>query len=332
MYFEDWLTVYGAPESIVSDRGSLFTGSFWATLMHYLHTKRRLSTAYHPQTDGQTERQNQTLEQYLRAFINWEQNDWAQWLPHAQLVYNSSKHAILGASPFEYLYGTTPGMTIRGEDDACLREAPAAKDRILQMRALRKELSERLQAAYVQQGKYYDQKHQPQSFRTGDEVMLRSTHIRTSRPKMKLDHRMLGPFKVLEPIGKQSYRLKLPPKYSRLHPVFHVSLLEPYRRRAGASTPEPVDIGGEEEFEVEQLLAKRLQKDKIEYLVRWKGSSPAEDVWMSALALENCANLIREFESSEQLRTGAETATLQPQRRKRGRPWKNEVAQKRGKR
>ena len=96
---------HGLPDSIVSDRGSLFTSKFWSSLCYFLGIKRRLSTAFHPQTNGQTERQNSTMEAYLRAFVNFKQNNWAKLLPMAEFAYNNTQNASIGHTPFELNYG-----------------------------------------------------------------------------------------------------------------------------------------------------------------------------------------------------------------------------------
>ena len=115
----------GFPSSIVSDRGSLFTSKFWSTFCYYIVVKRRLSTAFHPQTDGQTERANQTLECYLRCYANHQQDDWAEYLPCAEFAYNRSVHAATGKSPFDMIMRYVPqfrfnvSATLReGENDA----------------------------------------------------------------------------------------------------------------------------------------------------------------------------------------------------------------------
>ena len=108
---------HGLPDSIVSDRGSLFTSKFWSSLCYFLGIKRRLSTAFHPQTDGQTERQNSTMEAYLRAFVNFEQNDWARLLPMAEFAYNNAKNASSGHTPFELNCGYHPRMSYEEDVD-----------------------------------------------------------------------------------------------------------------------------------------------------------------------------------------------------------------------
>ena len=99
---------FGSPRSIMSDRDSLFTSAFWSTFCYYAQVKRRLSTAYHPETDGQTERHNQVLECYLRCYINHEQDDWIHWLPSAEYAYNQSTNSVTKKSPFEMVYRYSP--------------------------------------------------------------------------------------------------------------------------------------------------------------------------------------------------------------------------------
>lgn len=108
---------HGLPDSIITDRGSLFTSKFWSSLCYYLNVKRRLSTAFHPQTDGQTERQNSTMEAYLRAYCRFEQVDWVRWLPIAEFAYNNARQASTMMSPFEALLGYHPRMSYEGNRD-----------------------------------------------------------------------------------------------------------------------------------------------------------------------------------------------------------------------
>ena len=108
---------HGLPDSIVTDRGSLFTSKFWSSLCYFLGIKRRLSTAFHPQTDGQTEQQNSTMEAYLQAFVNFEQNDWARLLLMAKFAYNNAKNSSTGHTPFELNCDYHPCISFEEDTD-----------------------------------------------------------------------------------------------------------------------------------------------------------------------------------------------------------------------
>ena len=171
---------FGLPDSIVSDRGSVFTAKFWSSLCYHLKIKQKLSTAFHPQTDGQTERQNQTLEQYLRIYVNYQQDNWAELLPLAEFAYNNSHHSSLGASPFYALMGLDPVFnTYNGEPPI---NTPAATERVLALQSLRKELEINLEKARKQQARYYDTKRKPKAYKKGDLVWINAKNIQTLRP------------------------------------------------------------------------------------------------------------------------------------------------------
>ena len=112
---------YGLPDSIVSGHGSVFTSKFWSSLCYFLSIKWRLSTAFYPQTNGQTEWQNSTVGAYLRVFINYEQNNWARLLPMAEFAYNNTKYASMGYTPFELNYKYYPRIFYKEDVDSCSR-------------------------------------------------------------------------------------------------------------------------------------------------------------------------------------------------------------------
>ena len=271
----------GYPKSIVSDRGSVFTAKFWSALCYHLKIRRNLSTAFHPQTDGQTERQNQTLEQYLRSYINYQQDDWISWLPMAEFAYNNMEHAFTGVSPF---FAMT-GRHLRIEEDLApklkkgIADIPAARERATQIQEMRNVLQDRWKEAVKTQAHYHDGKTTPRTYRVGDKVWLSGKHIRTTRPSKKLDHKFHGPFVVDARVGTQAYRLKLPQDW-KIHPVFQVSLLEAYRsdrRSKDDEHPPPELVDDEEEWELEAILDSKSGFDGIQYYVKWKGYSNVRD-------------------------------------------------------
>ena len=246
-----------APEGVVSNRGSIFTSQFWSDLCYISQTKRRLSTAFHPQTDGQTERMNQTLEHYLRVFCNEEKPNWAHLLAQAEFVCNSSVNATTGITPFEALMGFTPSFHDRVEGDSLEGKVPTAVERVEKLQQIRQQLRENWARSVERQKHYYDKKHQSQEFKKGQLVMLSTKNLRLKAVSGKLAPKFVGPFRVLDRVGSLAYRLYLPDKYDRLHNVFPVSLLEPYIHRAGQEPLPMPELEDDEEWEVEEIRDKR---------------------------------------------------------------------------
>ena len=220
----------GIPDSIVSDQGSVFTLTFWSAVCYHLKVCRRLSTAFHPQTDGQTERQNSTLEQYLWAYIAYQQDDWVEWLPLAKFTYNNSWQSTTGELPFYLLMGQNPRF-----DDNITEipdhspEVPAVTDRLRLLLRAREALEWCWEAAVAKQVEFYNKKVKPWSYSKGDLVLLSAAHINTIHPSKKLDWKFHGPFQIAKMVGARAYCLELRERLRFIHDVFHVSLLEPFR-------------------------------------------------------------------------------------------------------
>ncbi len=294
---------HGMPERIFSDRGTLFTSHFWRVLSKRLGADHRFSTAFHPQTDGQTERQNQTLEQYLRCFVNFMQDDWVDHLPLAEYSYNISHHSVVDTSPFRANYGREPvplalypyqGKAQSANADEVARDITALQDNLMQ----------RISEAQDQQARYYDQGHKRVFFKVGDKVMLRTTNLKTERPSRKLSPKLLGPFKVLRQISSQAYRLDLPKSF-KVHPVFHVTLLEPHHPNTleGRTEPPPTPVGEVTEgvdnrrYEVKEIVKSKRVRGKLRYYVWWEGyeGDPDEYTWQSPEDVDTAAEKVREF-------------------------------------
>lgn len=279
------LANHGLPDEIVSDRGSVFTGEFWRTLNDLLGTQLNMSTAFHPQTDGQTERTNQTLEQYLRLYCNYQQDNWEDLLPLAQFVYNDSKHSATKTTPFRAVFGRDPALRLVPLGKSKSSDA-SAQEFASRMRVMHQVMRGELQQTAARMKASFDKKiAEAPIFELGDRVWLSARNVVTRRRCKKLDHKFLGPFAVQERVGDCAYRLKLPAEV-KLHPVFHVSLLHRYSENTipdRIPPPPPITIvDGEEEHEVEQILESQTRNGNLRYRVRWRGLPPSEDEWVDA--------------------------------------------------
>ena len=272
LFFEHVECRFGSPRSIVTDRDSRITSDFWREVCEIKIIKRRLSTAYHPQTDGQSEALNRIVEDYLRAYTSEDQTIWAKLLPLAQFAYNNSRNHTTKASPNRLLHGFDCEIRVDVADNVSKRRIPAALDRIKKLHQLRQDLRLRLVEAQERMTIYYNARHVPKQFKVKDFVKLSTKHLKLKYPK--LSPRWIGPFRVLERIGGQAYRIALPNKYARLHPVFSVQMLEHYHRRDNAeltAMPMPDLEESPDEWNVEEVRDKRRIKGVIHYLVKWEG-------------------------------------------------------------
>ncbi|KAL1982820.1 hypothetical protein VTN96DRAFT_880 [Rasamsonia emersonii] len=293
----------GIPRSWIMDRDKRWLNSFWSQLGNDLRMEFNPSTAYHPQSDGQTERMNEVIEAYLRAFTNYLQDDWDEWLDMAEMAWCNSKHSALGVSPFFAEHGYDPDVEF-------VPEHPGRKITDIDaaiyadfMKELHEILRENLQRAQETNKKYYDRKRADMVFEVGDQVYLRTTNIRSQRPCKKLDRKKEGPFTIKRAINKNAYELDLPPQF-KVHPVFHIELLEPYHPPVPGQeeNEEPEDltrptyVDGRKEYTVRAITdAVRDENDQIRFRVRWEGCDEEEDTWEPFWHLTNCPERLDEF-------------------------------------
>lgn len=224
---------HGFPKIIVSDHGSQFSSEFWTSLCSAINANPRLATAHHQQSNGQIERANSVIEQYLRCYCSTSQNEWCYYVPLCEMAYNNSLHKSIGKSPFFANYGFNPSCTIESPPVLLKDNASAlTRDWSSHFEALKRHL----QKAKENFKKFGDSKKATgPSFKVNDFVWLKRYYF-TNEPSKKLSSQYLGPFRVLEVRERMNYRLDLPENL-HLHPVFHVSQLEPYTKR----NPELVD-------------------------------------------------------------------------------------------
>jgi transposase InsO family protein len=289
---------HGLPDDIISDRGPQFISQFWRHLFKLFQTSCKLSSGYHPETNGQSERTNQTLEQYLRCFINYQQDNWVDLLYLAEFSYNNSVHSSTGYSPFFANIGYHPRWTILEHPE--LPTNPAAEDRLTRLQEIQATLSYNLYDAQNTQKKVADRHRCDSStkFQVGDRVWLLQGNIKTTRPCRKLDYQRFGPYVISGKINDVTFRLDLPP-HMRLHPVFHVSLLEPYTSSSipgrVSTPPPPVEVSNGSEYEVAAILDSKLIRNKLYYLVDWLGYTPNDRTWEPAENLQNASDMVAAF-------------------------------------
>ncbi|GJR31408.1 putative reverse transcriptase domain-containing protein [Tanacetum coccineum] len=223
-YLKEVVSRHGVPVLIISDRDGRFVSQFWQSLQEAFGTQLDMSTAYHPETDGQSERTIQTLEDMLRACVIDFGKGWDRHLPLIEFSYNNSYHTSIKAAPFEALYGRKCRSPICWAEvgDAQLTGPEIVREtteKIIQIK-------HRLQASRDRQKSYADKRRKPLEFQVGDKVMLKVSPwkgvIRFGK-RGKLNPRYIGPFKILAKVGTVAYRLELPEKLSRVHNTFHVS-------------------------------------------------------------------------------------------------------------
>jgi hypothetical protein len=273
--------------SIISDRDARFTSRFWQSLHKALGTRLDMSTAYHPQTDGQSERTIQTLEDMLRACIIDFGGSWDLYLPLAEFSYNNSYHSSIRCAPFEALYGRKCRSPILwaeiGETQLVGPEiVQEATDKIFQIK-------DRLKAARDRQKSYADKRRKPLEFEVGDFVFLKVSPwkgvIRFGR-KGKLAPRYVGPFEIIERIGPVAYRLNLPPELSSVHNTFHVSNLKKCLADTNLHVPlDDIQIDDtlrfiEEPVEIMEREVKVRKRSRIPIVkVRWNSRRGPEFTW-----------------------------------------------------
>jgi len=221
VFLREVLKLHGLPTEIISDMDAKFSREFWESLCKALGIKRRMSTAYHSQTDGQTERTNQVLEGYLRNLVNYDQDDWYQLLPLAEFAYNNSSTNAHRLTPFYANYGFHPQTEWRKE---CEAQNYGAGLFTHWMKAVHEKAHKALDQTREAMKKYYDRKaiEQP-DLKVGDQVMLNAKNIRTKRPSKKLSQKVYSLFKILEKRGNRAFTLEISPR-CKIQPVIHVSL------------------------------------------------------------------------------------------------------------
>ncbi|GKE80198.1 putative reverse transcriptase domain-containing protein [Tanacetum coccineum] len=287
IYQKEVVTRHEITVSIIYDRDPRFASNFWRSLQKALGTNLDMSTAYHPQTDGQSERTIQTLEDMLRASVIDFGNGWVKHLPLVEFSYNNSYHSSIKAAPFEALYGRKCRSPVFWAE---VGQVQLTGPEIVQETTEKViKIKQRMQAARDQQRSYTDLKCKPMEFQVGDRVMLKVSPwkgVVHFGKWGKLNPRYVRPFKVLAKVGSVAYKLELPQELSRVYNTFHVSNL----KNCYSDEPLVVPLEGlhiddklqfvEEPIEIMEWEVKQLNRSRIPLVkVRWKSMRGPEFTW-----------------------------------------------------
>ena len=288
VFVKEVVRLHGKPNSLVSDRDPLFVSHFWRELFKLQGTTLKMSSSYHPETetDGQTEAINRCLESYLRCFAAEQPKHWSYWVPWAEYWYNTTFHVSIGRSPFEAVYGRQPPKLLRflSNETKVATVAVELQDRDEALNQLKTHLLK----AQQQMKWYSDKKRRDVNFKEGEWVFLKLRPHRqqfvVKRINQKLAARFYGPFKIIEKIGEVAYKLQLPDQ-SRIHPIFHVSLL---KKAIGdyhvqGELPKELEVILDEEIYPVKVLGSRVTMQNgvstPQSLIQWKNKSIDDVTW-----------------------------------------------------
>ncbi|CAJ2679805.1 unnamed protein product [Trifolium pratense] len=283
LFIKEIVRLHGFPSSIVSDRDRVFLSSFWTELFKQAGTKLKYSSAYHPQSDGQTEVVNRCLETYLRCLTGRQPKMWPKWLAWAEYWYNTNYHASIKSTPFEALYGRSPPILVRG--DVQLSAVEEVNKLTAERNEMIREMKDQLLKAQDQMRVQANKHRREVDYQVGDMVYLKIQPYKlqklAKRFNQKLSPRYYGPYEILERVGAVAYKLKLP-EDSRVHPVFHASLLKKAVSTNVETQPLPTCMNESWQLEPgpEEARDTRVnEKGELELLVKWQGLLEIENSW-----------------------------------------------------
>ena len=283
IFFSTVVKHHGLPDVIVSDRGSQWLSAFWTKVFELCGTRLRFSTAYHPQTDGASERAIRTVVDSIRCCLDGLHEKWDTHLDAIELAFNSSQHASTGMTPLEIVYGFNPRLPL----DLGHPRDDAPHNFLTQRTTMRLRATDILVQALLLQAAQIDKHRRPINLKVGDLVWLSTKNLNLAYPN-KFTPKYLGPFAVSQVMTSgNACKLDLPPSIRINESTFNVSQLREHILRPavlGASAPpQPppafVDHTGADSFHVERIVGHEIRKTGLRFLIRWKGWSPAHDTW-----------------------------------------------------
>ena len=260
------------------------------------------TSGYHPEGDGQTKRKNQTLEQYLHVYCNYQQDNWSGLLPLVEFAYNNAPSATTGVSPFFANKGYHPNITVHPE---CNIASSRAHDFAIDLDKLQSTLKAEISTAQQRYQKFADVRRSPApDFKIGDKVFVKAQFFQTTWPSKKLSEKYLGPYEIISQPGTLLFTLRLPESMHSVHPVFHMSMLEPATSNTFSEriqlAPAPVILDREPKYEISRIVDSKIdcrQACKLLYKVIWLGYEDTgdESKWIPTSELSHAADLVSDF-------------------------------------
>jgi hypothetical protein len=336
LFMHTVVRVHGMPSVLISDRDPRFTAHFWKAFWGSMGTTLNMSTAFHPQTDGQTENANRTLETMLRASVDFDQTDWDDMLPAAELAANNAKHATTGYTPYYLHYGREARMPL----DLAIApltgvgDNPAAAEATARWRRALQTAKENTATAQRRQKKYADRRRRALTFKVGDRVLVATEHLTLlgeQRRTRKFTERYIGPYRVKRVVNANAYELELPAQL-RIHPTINVSRLKEYHdggvlfpHRPAPLTrpgPEAAEDNGAPVWEVARLLDHRKhgRRKVVQYLVEWRGYPLSEATWEPLEHLGDAMDAVRDYNARKGVDLVVNTGEMRPAAPATGQP------------
>ena len=281
--------LHGIPSVLISDRDVRFTSKFWRELWRVLGTDLRMGSGFHPESSGQIERFNQLLEQTLRCTVHQlgEGRNWVDMLPLIEFAINNTPNRTTGYSAFFLNYGFHPLHPLQLLHSVTDSYNESVVSFLTRLQGDFDRAQQQLRKARDQMQQQADQHRRQMEFQVGDQVLLSTKNIRFRNCPQKLQRRFVGPFQIIQKISRAAYKLNLPDAWS-MHPVFHISLLKPWRESTWSCPvdlqPEDIELPAKPTYEVERILRwRRVQigRRKVrEFLVTWHGYPLEEAMWI----------------------------------------------------
>ncbi|ANB12101.1 gag-pol fusion protein [Sugiyamaella lignohabitans] len=292
---KDYFDRFGPPDTIISDRGTQFTSNFWRSFTASRDIKLQFSTAYHPQTDGQTERMNREVIRHIAKYINPQHNNWSELLSEATFAINTTYNESIKNSPYKVVFGFEPNIHFNFE---AAEAYPTMEAKLAHQADLHNSTKDIIRHSQQQQAKYHNKHRVHKVFKLTDRVLLSTDKLNHDRgPKRKFDRKWIGPFTIAAKVNDNAYRLLLPKSW-RNNPVFNVDQLELYqenlvhRKKYDPHIEEDIDYYDNNPLGITDLIRTEHFGKQIKYLASVRTKYATESQYFTLEQLKDYKDLV----------------------------------------